>query len=219
VPLQENSHLVLAEQVLVRALDANGDTGMAGVMKRINGDRIATMRSVFFKPSPDGTLTAGAYYRLREGELHPLLTSEIANALWAGVADDEGVDWIANRLKKDLSTPDGLMASAAVDSPEQWDGRKFWAIPTLKAVMGLERVKRFEDAEEVAVAYARNSWLTYVNTGHTFEKNGPNGQPGGGGEYRVEANMTMTNETLEYLASRYPKVREILNRPMPAAPI
>ncbi|CAN7380454.1 hypothetical protein LJR230_002193 [Trinickia sp. LjRoot230] len=219
IPLQENAHLVMAEQALVRALRAGGYAEMADQMDAVRERRTASIQSTFFKKKPDGTWEIGAHYRTREGKLHPLVTSEIANALWAGTVPPDAVDAVVKMIMEELLTEWGLAASAAWDSKEQWDGERFWALPTMKAVEGLRRYGKNEEAKKVAIAFAENAWQTYVNTGHTFEKFGRNGQPASGGEYRVEADMTMTNETLQWLASIYPEVADILDRPMPPRPV
>ncbi len=218
--LQENAHLVQAEKVIIRALKAAGHEDMAEQVQRVHDLRIKTLRDAFIKTMPDGQTNVGAYLRLREDELHPLDTAEIANALWAGIATNdetpEAVEAITGMLAR-LTTPGGLGSTAADLSPEQWDTRKrIWAMHNLKAVEGLERIGKHDEAKALAVAFTEGAWATYVLTGHTFEKNGYDGTPGGGGEYKVEADMTMTNEALAYFASRYPECQAILDRPMQA---
>ena len=216
--LQENAHLAKAEEVIVRALRAAGHHDMAEQVQQVHDQRIEGLRRAFIRTSPDGRVNVGAYLRLRENELHPLDTAEIANLLWAGIATKENtpeaVEEVSAMLER-LATPGGLGSTAADWSHEQWDSRKrIWAMHNLKAVEGLERIGEHEKAKRVAIAFAEAAWATYILTGHTFEKNGFDGTPGGGGEYKVEADMTMTNETLAYFASLYPEVQAILDRPM-----
>ncbi|CAE6758701.1 Periplasmic trehalase [Paraburkholderia nemoris] len=218
--LQENAHLAQAEGVIIRALKAAGHHDMAEQVQQVHDLRIKALRDAFIEKTPDGRVNVGAYLRLRENELHPLDTAEIANALWAGIATGEetpeAVEAITGMLER-LTTPGGLGSTAADLSPEQWDTRKrIWAMHNLKAVEGFERIGEHEKARSLAIAFTEGAWATYVLTGHTFEKNGYDGTPGGGGEYKVEADMTMTNEALAYFASRYPECQAILDRPMQA---
>jgi alpha,alpha-trehalase len=218
--LQENAHLVQAEKVIIRALKAAGHHDMAGQVQQIHDLRIQTLRKAFIQTMPDGSVKVGAYLRLHEDELHPLDTAEIANALWAGIATKEetpeAVEAIEQMLDR-LTTPGGVGSTAADLSHEQWDSRKrLWAMHSLKTVEGYERVGEHDKAKAMAIAFTEGAWATYVLTGHTFEKNGFDGTPGGGGEYKVEADMTMTNEALAYFASRYPECQAILDRPMQA---
>ncbi|TAM48914.1 MAG: hypothetical protein EPN57_27275 [Paraburkholderia sp.] len=218
--LQENAHLAKAEEVIVRALRAAGHHDTAEQVQQVHDQRIQGLRRAFISTSPDGRVNVGAYLRLRENELHPLDTAEIANLLWAGIATEaetpEAVEEISAVLER-LATPGGLGSTAADWSHEQWDTRKrIWAMHNLKAVEGLERIGQHDKAKSLAIAFTEGAWATYVLTGHTFEKNGYDGTPGGGGEYKVEADMTMTNETLAYFASLYPECQAILDRPMQA---
>lgn len=224
-PLAENAHLLKSERVLVRALRAAGHEEMADRMQKFADQRLAAMQETFLAPRNDITIEldpgerppmmVGSYYRLREGELHPMLSAEVANALWAGIVPSQDIEWIVGALES-LSTPDGLMATEDVESPEQWDGLNFWAMHAYKAVEGLRMNGHPKEAERIALAFVTNAREALIKYGITAEKYNPNGELGRGGEYPVEPNMTMTNETLAYFAWRFKSCREVYQQPLPA---
>jgi neutral trehalase len=222
-PLTENAHVLQSERVLVRALRAAGHDEMADMLQKFADQRELAMQETFLAPRTDITLEpkpgtrppmmVGSYYRLREGELHPLLSAEVANALWAGVVPPQDIEWIVGALDS-LTTGDGLMATADVDSHEQWDGLNFWAMHAYKAVEGLIANGHPERAERIALGFVKNARAALVNYGITAEKYNPNGELGRGGEYPVEPNMTMTNETLAYFAWRFKSCKEVYEQPV-----
>lgn len=223
-PLAENAHVLKSERVLVRALRAAGHHEMADMMQKFADQRELAMQETYLAPRTDITIElnpgepqpmmVGSYYRLREGELHPLLSAEVANALWAGIVPPEGLEWIVGALER-LTTSAGVMATEAVDSHEQWDGLNFWAMHSFKAVEGLIANGQREQAERIALAFVTNAREALVNYGITAEKYNLDGELGRGGEYPVEPNMTMTNETLAYFARRFKSCREVYEQPLP----
>lgn len=219
--LQENAHLAEAETVLIRALKAAGHDDMAEQIRQVHGRRLKTLRDTFIERKPDGSVDVGAYRRLRQGELHPLVTAELSNALWANIATGtdtpEAAQTVVEKLER-LLTPAGLGSTEADTSPERGDGRdRIGAMHNLKAVEGLERLGEHDKAKALAMAYTEGAWATYVLTGHTWAKNGFDATPNVAAGHEDEADMTMTNETLAYFASRYPECQAILDRPMKAA--
>lgn len=231
VPLQENAHMAELERVIVLTLRATGDHKMADLMDKFRNQRIAAMKETFFEPRKDiqlgqrptglklaTPLQGGSYYRLREGELHPLLSAQMANALWADAIPDEALEWAIESIET-LATPDGLRASMALNSHEQWDGDNFWAMHVYKAVVGLQRKGYPKLAERLALAYTQNAVEAYKKYGVTAEKYNPNGETGKGGEYPPEMNMTMTNEFLEYLGSLFPSCAKLLDMDLEQVPV
>jgi len=210
------------------AILARCDAGrMVNLLAQLETEWTKATQQTFFEPrkdievrrGPDGTLpptplTIGAYYRLREAELHPTLTAEIANALWAGIVPPEAMEGTVQKLIQ-LITPEGIMASELIHSNEQWDGKKFWAMHTYKAVVGLLNAGYPDLARQVAVAYCENAYKVFCQYRKTAEKYGPNGTFGAGGEYDPEFNMTMTNEFLAFLGGLFPECAEILQRRVP----
>ena len=227
-PLAENAHMLKAERVIIEALREAGHHEMADLMEQFNNERLRVMQKTYLVPRTDTTLKpgsgartpmmVGSYYRLREGELHPLLSAEIANALWAGIVPPEDIEWAVKALES-LTTPDGLMATADVDSDEQWDGFNFWAMHAMKAVEGLLDYGQVELAERIALGFMKNAQAVLAKFGITAEKYNPNGQVGRGGEYPVEPNMTMTNETLAYFASLFKSCEAVYKQPLAKEPV
>jgi neutral trehalase len=83
-----------------------------------------------------------------------------------------------------------------------------------KAVEGLIANGHPERAERIALGFVKNARAALVNYGITAEKYNPNGELGRGGEYPVEPNMTMTNETLAYFAWRFKSCKEVYEQPV-----
>ncbi|HKW39945.1 MAG TPA: alpha,alpha-trehalase TreF [Gemmatimonadales bacterium] len=202
VPVDLNSLLYRAEQVIAelrRARDRTGDVDVAKRFEAIAADRRRALLAAAYDSAD------GFFYdvRWRSGErVRDRPTLAAAAPLYFGLATPEQGRTVAARLARDFLKPGGFVTTL-IASGQQWDAPNGW--PPLEWLT-IDGVRRYGAADLAATA--RDRWLalnrhTYRATGKMTEKYDVVDleRRAGGGEYPTQDGFGWTNGVALALAA------------------
>lgn len=139
-------------------------------------------------------------FDLASGERKPLPTIAAVFTLFAGVADDEQADKVADFIKKEFLKPGGLLCTT-VETGQQWDWPNGWAPIQWVAIRGLRQYGHDNLADDIKRRWLKTCEDGYQRTHKLVEKYNvvdPD-KSAGGGEYSLQDGFGWTNGVIQAL--------------------
>jgi alpha,alpha-trehalase len=203
VPVDLNSLLYQLERTLAHAYRLQGNVTRAENLEQRARVRADAIRRVLWDPG----IQAYSDYDFEHRQLTHRLTAATLYPLYAGVANRQQANDVAQSVERGLLRPGGL-ATTQVKTGQQWDEPNGWAPLQYLAVTGLRRYGNAALAKTIATRWIRTNVMNYQHTGKLVEKYDVDatgaGISAGGGEYPLQDGFGWTNGVLRVLIALYP---------------
>uniref|UniRef100_A0A2K6BB21 Trehalase n=1 Tax=Macaca nemestrina TaxID=9545 RepID=A0A2K6BB21_MACNE len=193
VPVDLNAFLCQAEELMSKFYSRLGNDSQATKYRTLRAQRLAALNAVLWDEETGAWFDYDLENKKKNQEFYP----SNLTPLWAGCFSDPGVADKALKYLEDsriLTYQYGIPTSLQ-KTGQQWDFPNAWAPLQDLVIRGLAKAP-LPRAQEVAFQLAQN-WIrtnfdVYSQKSAMYEKydisNG--GQPGGGGEYEVQAHIS-----------------------------
>uniref|UniRef100_A0A7N9CI30 Trehalase n=1 Tax=Macaca fascicularis TaxID=9541 RepID=A0A7N9CI30_MACFA len=193
VPVDLNAFLCQAEELMSKFYSRLGNDSQATKYRTLRAQRLAALNAVLWDEETGAWFDYDLENKKKNQEFYP----SNLTPLWAGCFSDPGVADKALKYLEDsriLTYQYGIPTSLQ-KTGQQWDSPNAWAPLQDLVIRGLAKAP-LPRAQEVAFQLAQN-WIrtnfdVYSQKSAMYEKydisNG--GQPGGGGEYEVQAHIS-----------------------------
>ncbi|XP_074158400.1 trehalase isoform X1 [Sminthopsis crassicaudata] len=207
VPVDLNAILCQAENLMSTFYFKLGNLQMSQSYLQVQTQRKEAMKALLWNE----TLGSWFDYNLENGQQNHAFYPSNLSPLWAGCFSD--LDTVRKNIKylednKILTYKHGIPTSLQI-SGQQWDFPNAWAPLQDLVVKGLAE-SASDQAREVAFQLAQKwiqtNFAVYQNNKAMYEKydiSTDSGEPGGGGEYKVQEGFGWTNGVALQFLSRY----------------
>ena len=200
LPVDLNCLLYNLENMLARLYQLDKKPQLSQLYARKADNRKKAINAVFWSERD------GFYYDydFRKDSLTHVVSVAAVYPLYFHVADTVQAHKVAEKLKKELLKPGGLVTTPN-HTGQQWDAPNGWAPLQWMAVCGLENYGETELAKEIATRWMALNKKVYEETGKMMEKYNVEdlNLEAGGGEYPTQDGFGWTNGVYLGLWAKY----------------
>ncbi|SRR5579885_1340806 len=200
LPVDLNCFLYKLESVIAELSERAGHEGNASVFRRLAQARRQAIEKIFWNREHGVYLDYD--WQQKRPRLH--LTAAALAPLYCGLASHDQAKAMAAAVRTRMLERGGL-ATSLVENGQQWDQPNGWAPLQWMAIVGFKNYGETALADEIADRWLNTVSAVFAQSSKLVEKYDLcAGEPGRGGEYRLQDGFGWTNGVTRALLDMYP---------------